>query len=218
MILPTELEHSGKVVCLLIRFHFGYSFRLDAAVGPENVKVFGNGVFCTLDHQLEVVSGGKWFFYRLERQAVIEDLLCHEPYNKILGSTTVDNKSLVLLEFGIIFVIFYSNRLGELFHLLVIFILLLFFRLKVPVNVFWIDSREFLINLLLLSIYHRLWDQQLFIMQVDLTVNIFALINTINVDKHIIILIKSKILSGLLFIILNLFLRRLLHFYFARKK
>lgn len=55
-------------------------------------------------------------------------------------------------------------------------------------------------------------------MQVDLTVNIFALVNTINVDKHIIILIKIKIFGGVLFVIQNLFLRRLLHFYFARKK
>ena len=218
MVLPTELEHSGKMVCLLIRFHFGYSFWLDAAVGPENVKVFMRGFFRTLDHQFEVVSGIKMFFYGLERQAVIEDLLCHESHNKILGSTTVDNKSLVLLEFGIILVIFYSNRLRKLFHLLVIFSLLLFFCLKVPVNVFWINSREFLINLLLLSIYHRLWNQQFFIMQVDLTVNIFALVNTINVDKHIIILIKIKIFGGVLFVIQNLFLRRLLHFYFARKK
>ena len=54
-------------------------------------------------------------------------------------------------------------------------------------------------------------------MQVDLTVNIFALVNTINVDKHIIILIKIKILCWVLFVIQNLFLRRLLHFYFARK-
>jgi len=54
-------------------------------------------------------------------------------------------------------------------------------------------------------------------MQVDLTVNIFALVNTINVDKHIIILIKIKIFCGVLFVIQNLFLRRLLHFYFARK-
>ena len=66
MVLPTELEHSGKMVCLLIRFHFGYSFWLDAAVGPENVKVFMRGFFRTLDHQFEVVSGIQMFFYGLE--------------------------------------------------------------------------------------------------------------------------------------------------------
>lgn len=57
MVLPTELEHSGKVVSLLIGFHFGDSFWLDAAVGPENVKVFGESFFRALDHQFEVVSG-----------------------------------------------------------------------------------------------------------------------------------------------------------------
>ena len=139
MVLPTKLEHSGKMVCLLIWFHFGYSFWLNAAVGPENVKVFGDRIFCALDHQFEIISGIKRFFNRLVRQAEIKDLLCHEPYNKILGSTTVNDKSLVLLEFGIILVIFDSNRLRKLFHLLIIFGFLLFFCLKVPVNVFWIN-------------------------------------------------------------------------------
>ena len=128
------------MMSLLIRLHFGYSLGLNTAIGPENIKVFSMRIFRALDHQFEIIAGSKVLFYRFERQTEIENLFCYKSYNKILGSTTVDNKSLILLEFGIIFVVFDSNCFRKLFHLLIISDFLLFFCLKVPINVFGVNS------------------------------------------------------------------------------
>ena len=91
MIFSTELEHSGKMVSLLIGLHLGYSFWLYTPIGPENIKVFGSWLFSALNHQLKIIPSGKRFFYWLKGQAVIEDLFCYESHYEIFGSTAVND-------------------------------------------------------------------------------------------------------------------------------